>query len=94
MSFKPEPYLIVILRELCRRVGVSYFDVDFEKHNWYMDHSWTDQEANSFQRWMSKYLYRTPGARKELMTISARDKSCTDEAAKWFVWNHGWKSQA
>ena len=93
MSKRFGPYMVVILREMCRRVAVRYYDVDFKTGDWYLKRTWSEKEMNDFIEWMSDYLYRTSGARTELMTHAYADQLGTHKAAEEFVWNHGWKQK-
>ena len=97
------PYLIEILKEMCKRVNANYDEIDFKINSWVDDEgifhtndyyhlfSWTKDEEDSFKKWMIDYLYNNKQARKEFMSFPKKNKkriaACVDE----FLWNHGWK---
>jgi len=84
-----DPYLRVVLEEMCRRVGTRFEDVDFSDEKWFTKHSWTAEEDKRFQKWLADYLYRNTEARKEL-TACPRDKKRLREFAEWFSHDYGW----
>lgn len=84
------PYLIIILKEMCRRVGANFYSIDFKKANWFWDYSWTEADETSFKKWMVDYLNSSRKARLE-MGINWKNKREIKETVKWFVWDHGWK---
>lgn len=84
-------YLIVILKELCRRVGAKYEKIDFMKENWFREYEWTEDEETDFKKWLLDYLYNNAEARRELTTIRRKNKKHCKSIADWFCFNHGWK---
>jgi hypothetical protein len=47
------------LQEMFRRVGLTYPMPELTDHDdWYMQHSWTEEEENDFRAWMDKHLKR------------------------------------
>lgn len=85
-------YLTDTLKEMCRRVEVDYDDVDFTKDDWYLDHSWTENEQNQFIEWFAQNL-RNMGPRRELCKYPTlvRTKPQRIKFARNFVFQFGWK---
>lgn len=76
-----------ILTEMCRRVGVSYDSVDFNKQQWYQDHTWTAEEQDDFRKWLGGFL-------RKHKYVGKGKKRGVDwgyyEAGK-LVGNYGWR---
>lgn len=81
----------IILREMCNRVGVYYWRMDFKKPNWFLLSEWTGAEEDEFVKWMGNYLYKNTEARFEIMRCPRKHKESCIKAAKEFIWNYGWK---
>lgn len=88
-----EKHLTIILKEMCKRVGVKFDDIDFDDPEWYMKHSWTTKEMDDFIQWLADYLYNNTEARKEVMRIPKRTKKDTKKVAQFFVFDYGWKQK-
>tara|TARA_R100000008_G_C3515687_1_gene131198 strand:+ start:398 stop:760 length:363 start_codon:yes stop_codon:yes gene_type:complete len=87
---KQDSHLNVILANMCRYVEVNYWDIDFNKNNWFQEYEWNQETENNFTKWLSEYLYGVKGAQKELCArTSMRKKECED-AAQDFVFQYGW----
>ena len=91
-------HLQVVIREMCSRVGVNPEELDFGeqkdlKKEYFWLYEWTKEEEEDFTQWMADYLYVTTGARNELMSFPRKTKKACLEVARYFVWNHGWKTQ-
>jgi len=82
--------LNVILKEMCKRVGAKYKNIDFNSNDWYKQYNWSKDEEQLFKRWLIDYLYKNEKARKELMTITIKDRNNCKEAATWFLFQYGW----
>ena len=85
-------YLTDILKEMCKRVGVDYDDVDFSEDEWYLKHAWRQQDQDMFIEWFAKYL-RNMGPRRELCQHPplVRTKEERSKFAEKFVAEFGWK---
>ena len=84
-------HMQVILRKMCADVNADPDKIDFGADNWYWEHQWTESEEAEFKEWMANYLYSNTAARREIMSISHKNKKNCKEMARWFIWNHGWK---
>lgn len=76
---------------MCRRVGTTYDEIDFDANYWYVSCEWTEQEEIMFKKWLSDYIYNNTEARNELMDHPIKRKKYTDSFATWFVFQYGWK---
>ncbi len=76
-----------VLSEMFRVVGAeNEFDEDFLKQEkWYLKHSWTQSQENSFQDWLRKYL------RKREPWKHFSDKKLNSEIG-YFMLNYGWRT--
>ena len=83
--------LIVILKEMCRRVGATYEDIDFEKEGWFREYEWTENEEEDFKKWLVNYLYNSTKARRELTTIGHKNKKWCQTFADFWSFNYCWK---
>ena len=80
----------VILANMCRYVEVNYWDVDFNKDNWFQDYKWSKETEDHFTKWLSEYFYGIKGAQKELYSRSSMRKKECEDAALGFVFQYGW----
>lgn len=85
-------HLQKVLREMCKWVGADPKEIDFKKEHWFMEHEWTIGQQNDFVHWLTDYLYKNDGARKELLEHPLKNKKRCRKSAEWFVFNYGWKS--
>lgn len=68
------------LREMFRRVGMRHSKKFCKQDNWYQLRTWTDEECNDFERWMTVFLrkrHRWP-------------KMLAQKETGWFVMMYGW----
>ena len=86
-------YLKIILNEMCKRVNVNYEDINFKKHDWYLEYSWNKEEEKSFENWLDDYLYDNTKARREILSANIKRRKYTKKAASEFVWMYGWKTK-
>ena len=80
-----------VLREMCKRAGVRFEDVDFSDPEWYLKHEWTLEEEADFVEWLTTELSRDGALRRELMEIPFSNKRHLRMFAIYFVSNYGWK---
>lgn len=83
-------HLTIALKEMCRRVGVTFDDVDFTADNWFQQYKWTEEEQEEFQEWFVNYLYNNKEAREEITTIGIRNKKRLRAAVLYFLLDWGW----
>lgn len=86
-------HLQYILSVMCKRVGVDFNDIDFQKEDWFMDYSWTVSEQDNFQRWLEGYLEGSKEAREEIMQFPRKNKKDIKKVASTFVSIYGWKCE-
>jgi hypothetical protein len=86
-------HLNYILKEMFNRVNLKFDQSFLMKKNWYLEKTWTLNEQNNFQKWLTDYLYTNRDARLELMTISYKNKKRCSAAASLFILNYGWKTE-
>lgn len=84
-------YLEIILKEMCIRVGADYDKINFTKDGWYSRHSWTEDEQDSFNKWLSKYLVNNKKISRVLYGITFRSLKSTKKAVDMFSLCYGWK---
>ena len=84
-------HLVIILKEMCKRVGVDYDKVYFYKDGWYSEHTWTEEEYDDFRKWLLDYLYNSTEARKQIMTFPYTTKKQIKKAVDMFGLQYGWK---
>jgi len=84
-------HLVIILKEMCRRVGVDYDKVYFHKDGWWRTKEWTEEEYNKFKKWLVDYLYKSNDARKEIMEYNYKTKKQIKKVVDMFGLQYGWK---
>jgi len=89
-SYNFGKHLIIILTEMCKRVGTDFNKINFKKERWFMEYSWTQEQEDDFTNWFSEYLYKNKEARQEFLSYPIKDKKRCIQAAKEFVFNYGW----
>ena len=92
-KFKNNPHLRIILKEMCKRVGADFNKINFNKHEWFMKHTWTEKELMNFKEWFINYLYENTEARKEIMMFPLKNKMRIRRTASWFILDYGWKTK-
>jgi len=85
------PELDKILKEMCKRVGANFKEIDFKGPDWYTQYSWTEEEQEDFQNWMIDYLYNNVKARNEIMEHPVKNKQIITKLVGWFTLDFGWK---
>ena len=81
----------IIIAKMCSWIGVDSNQASNDIPDWFMQHSWTPAQEESFCKWLSTYLYNDTEARNEIMRFPRRTRNKTDKVAKEFVWTYGWK---
>ena len=84
-------HLEIILKEMCKRVGANYNDIDFKDKEWYTRHEWLEEEQEDFHKWLVDYLYNNTEARKEILRYPRKNKKLINKAVTWFLFDYGWK---
>lgn len=89
-SSKFGKHLTVVLKEMCKRVKAKYDSIDFKSTEWYRKHTWSCAQQESFEGWLTDYLYRNRDARMELCERSYASKALCRKVAKEFNFMYGW----
>ena len=83
-------YLTEILIEMCRRVGTTMDQVDWDDDGWYRSHEWSEEDQKDFENWLVDYWYNNAKARRS-MTTCRKHKGNLRMAASEFTFIYGWK---
>lgn len=83
--------LDLILKEMFSRVGLKR--VNTKPKNWFLKHSWTEEEQEDFRKWLVKYLMENKEARQELMQWPRKDKKTIEKLSKEFIMNYGFTNK-
>jgi len=87
----PEP-LIIILKEMCDRVGADFEKVKFYKDNWFWEYGWTGEEARDFKEWFKNYLKEDREASDLFLGFfNSRNERYLNRLANTFLLQYGWK---
>lgn len=63
------------------------FSIDYCKQpDWYLKHSWTEEQQDKFKEWLVKYLYKNANK----LDLIKNKEACRREAS-WFLLDYGWK---
>ena len=81
----------IIMNEMCKRVGADWSKVNPKKGDWFMKHTWTEEEENKFIDWFVNYLIKHKEARKEILTRETTSRIMIRRVVEKFVLNYGWK---
>ena len=85
------PSLEKVLREMCRRVGARYEDIDFSDPAWFLKYEWTESEEEDFINWLTKELALDAQLRKDLMRYPTTRRKLLRRFAELFAANFGWR---
>ena len=84
--------LEIVLKEMCKRVGVNYNSVNFKEDGWYNQYSWSQEEEKEFINWLTDKLMIDKYIRMELLTNPSHlTYKKARKAAEEFVFKFGWK---
>jgi hypothetical protein len=85
------PYLKEILEEMCIRAGTSFDKVNWGDEEWYLTHSWTEDQQEDFEDWLVEYWYNNKAARRYMISGTfIKNKGRLRLAAKEFLFLYGW----
>jgi len=85
-------HLRCVLKKMCKLVGTDYDEIDFKKKDWYLDHTWSEEDQEKFRQWIIRYLKGNRSARYELMRVPSRHNKFLEGFASGFILNYGWKT--
>lgn len=80
-------HLKEILIQMCKRVGVSYDEIDFSNPIWFEQYTWIEKEQEDFQKWLGEFLTK----RKYTKKGKYRNQPHGFYEAGKFIMNYGWK---
>jgi len=86
-------HLVVVLKEMCKRVKAPYKNIDFLKEGWFREYEWTEKQEQDFIKWMVDYLYTNKEAREELSYSYLKTKKALKKVADFFIFYCGWKTK-
>ncbi|MHA1827792.1 MAG: hypothetical protein ACTSX6_04005 [Candidatus Heimdallarchaeaceae archaeon] len=82
----------IALREMCRRVGVRFENINFYEEGWSNKYSWTWEEEADFVRWLVDQIMRDKEVREGLLRNPTHvTENIAEKAAKEFVFEFGWR---
>lgn len=80
-----------ILTEMFNRIGLDYHELSDQgflgQIDWYMKHSWSEQDQDKFRHWLGEFL-KSHGYCNKRRKYRAQDHGYY-EAGK-FIMNYGW----
>lgn len=86
-------HLMIVLKKMYEMVGATPDGVDFKSSGWYLQHEWDKATELEFTKWLTEYLYANKAARVELLSWPIKNKRLCKQAAEWFVFQYGFKTQ-
>lgn len=89
-EFNPE--LLIILNKMCESINIDINTIDFQKEDWYLDHSWSNKQQADFVIWLSDLLYKNMKVRNSIMRVPIKDKKLCLKAAEFFTAMFTWKT--
>lgn len=84
-------HLVIVLKEMCKRVNAKFEDIDFCQDDWFRQYEWTEQGQKDFEKWLADHIYSNEEARQELTIDVIKDERLCKEFAALFCSNYGWK---
>lgn len=81
-----------VLIKMCDSVGADFNTTNFFAADWFIAHSWSREQEETYIQWLSERLYKEKKQFKYISNgkIPHTKKNCRDVAAE-FVYNYGWK---
>ena len=83
-------HLRIILQKMFEGTGIDYSDEYVKTDDWYLNYVWKENEEKAYVDWLADYLYNNASARKELMSITGKNKKECLKAAQQFAAFFGW----
>ena len=83
--------LKIILQKMCSFVGANFDDINFKASDWYSQYEWTEQQEESFKKWLVELMAANKIIRKELMNFPSGNKNRIKKFVDQFCANYGWK---
>ena len=70
-----------ILREMFSRVSVEYDEELVQQKNWFLTHTWSKEDQNSFREWLIAYLMKKRRCTKRM----------AEKNSAYMLLSFGWK---
>jgi hypothetical protein len=83
-------HLKTILSKMCSIIDISFERVDITKPNWFLEHSWTPEQAKEFARWMFNFL-KKKSIERELYGYASHSDKMKRQRVEMFLFQYGWK---
>lgn len=87
-------HLKYIIRNMCQIADVDFNSVDFKASDWFMQHSWNEEQQEKFHQFFITYLKSDKEARQELMQRPSKNKRDLEKVYQEFNLNWGWKNES
>lgn len=81
--------LEIVIRKMCEVVDVNFDTFEF-KGEWYLKHSWTEDQMEEFRKWFVDHLYISDSARHAFMAVPKKNKKAINETWDYFNLQYGW----
>ena len=83
-----------IMEMMCEEIGVDSSTMDFKESEWYLKHTWTEEQENSFKNKLLRYLMNSKKAREGFLEHpEGYNRMILDIAVNSFVMQYGWKTE-
>ena len=81
----------VVLKKMCDLVNIDYLQFDFNKKDWYLKNSWSEEKQKYFKKWLIRTLRNNKVLRDEMIDLSydAKDKETLEKIATGFIFSYG-----
>jgi len=77
--------LKTIMEKMCFYAEVDYEKVDFSAKDWMLKYTWTQEQSDNFEKWLSKFLRDNINAQRELFEMTIKTKRLLQLAVNQFV---------
>ena len=85
------PYTYKVLTKMCDIINIPI--PNFEEPDWFLKHTWTEEEQEIFKEWLIQELKNNRGLRFEISRYPhLTSKSIIERLANDFIFNYGWKT--
>jgi hypothetical protein len=85
-----KPHLEIILMKMFEGTGINYTPEYVKTQDWFLTHSWTEQQMDEYIEWLADYFYNNADARQEILNSTTKSKPYCKKAAEQFACFYGW----
>lgn len=82
----------IILSKMFEFVNAEFDEELVLEKDWYKKYSWTQEQEDGFEKWLTDYLCNSSEAREEIIWFPVKSKTSCKRAANAFITNYGWIS--